>query len=43
MSFKAEQQKTDSTEVVPGENNHDYHLKQGKGPEKNKDFHDNKV
>lgn len=34
MSFEAEQQNTDSTEAVPGENNHDYLLKQGKGPEK---------
>lgn len=34
MSFEVGQQKTDSTEVVPKENNHGYHLKQGKGPEK---------
>lgn len=42
MSFEAEQQNTDSTEAVPGENNHDYLLKQGKGLEK-KDFQDNKI
>lgn len=34
MSFEVEQQKADSTEAAPGENNRDYLLKQGKGPEK---------
>lgn len=39
-SLEVVQQKTESTEVAPEENNHVYHLKQGKGPEK-ENFQDN--
>ena len=41
MSLEVVQQKTESTEVVLGENDHEYHLKQGKEAEK-EDFQDNK-
>lgn len=39
-SLEVVQQKPECTEVQPGETDHEYHLKQGKGPE-NEDFQDN--